>query len=121
MELKPEGRNFLVSGPNGSGKSAIVDSIDFLLTGDISRMKSKGTKGITLKKHGPHIDAKSSDSHVKAVVKLTNIEELVEIKRSFKKPKKLIIHDKYRDMISPILELASRGQHVLTRREIQIT
>lgn len=57
MELKPECRNFLVSGPNGSGKSAIVDSIDFLLTGDISRMKGKGTKGITLKKHGPHIDA----------------------------------------------------------------
>lgn len=55
---------------------------------------------------------------MKAVVKLPNIEELVEIKRSFKQPKKLIINDKYRDIINPILELASRGQHVLTRREI---
>ena len=38
LQIKPQGKNFLIWGPNGSGKSAVVDSIDFLLTGDISRM-----------------------------------------------------------------------------------
>lgn len=35
--LKPNGENFVIWGPNGSGKSAVVDAIDFLLTGKISR------------------------------------------------------------------------------------
>ena len=34
--LKPSGKNFLIWGPNGSGKSAVVDAIDFLLTGQVT-------------------------------------------------------------------------------------
>ncbi len=118
LELRPDGRNYLISGPNGSGKSAIVDSIDFLLTGDISRFKGKGTKGITLKKHGPHIDAKTKNSYVKALVKLHGVKEPVQIKRTFDKNNILLIDESYNEVIKPILELANRGQHVLTRREI---
>ena len=118
LELRPDGRNYLISGPNGFGKSAIVDSIDFLLTGDISRFKGKGTKGITLKKHGPHIDAKTKNSYVKALVKLHGVKEPVQIKRTFDKNNILLIDESYNEVIKPILELANRGQHVLTRREI---
>lgn len=118
LELKPEGKNFLISGPNGSGKSAVVDSIDFLLTGEISRMKGKGTKGITLNKHGKHIDAQPKEAQVRALVKLPGVEEPVEVMRSFSSPKNLVVDESCRAAINPILELASRGQHVLTRREI---
>ena len=53
LSIKPQGENFLIYGPNGSGKSAVVDALDFLLTGQISRMKGKGTKDITFKKTRP--------------------------------------------------------------------
>ncbi len=118
LTIEPMGENFLIYGPNGSGKSAVVDALDFLLTGQISRMKGTGTKDITLKKHGPHVDYSAKDAWIKANVKIHGLEEPVEIKRSLDHPKKLICEDSVRDLIDPVIELASRGQHVLTRREI---
>jgi recombinational DNA repair ATPase RecF len=116
--IKPEGENFLIYGPNGSGKSAVVDAIDFLLTGQISRMKGRGTKDINLKKHGPHVDYSAKEALIKATIKIHGLEESVEIERSLDNPTKLICNESVRDKIQPVLELASRGQHVLTRREI---
>ncbi len=63
LSLKPSGKNFVVWGPNGSGKSAVVDALDFLLTGEISRLTGKGTGGITLRRHGPHIDHKPEEAN----------------------------------------------------------
>ncbi len=118
LSIKPQGGNFLIYGPNGSGKSAVVDAIDFLLTGQISRMKGKGTKDINLKKHGPHVDYSAKDALIKATIKIHGLEESVEIRRSLDNPTKLICKESIKDKIQPVLELASRGQHVLTRREI---
>ena len=118
LSIKPQGENFLIYGPNGSGKSAVVDAIDFLLTGQISRMKGKGTKDINLKKHGPHVDYSAKDALIKATIKIHGLEESVEIRRSLDNPTKLICKESIKDKIQPVLELASRGQHVLTRREI---
>lgn len=56
LKIQPNGNNFVVWGANGSGKSAVIDSLDFLLTGKVSRLIGAGTKGIMLTKHGPHID-----------------------------------------------------------------
>ncbi len=118
LKLEPLGNNFLISGPNGSGKSAIVDAVDFLLTGDVSRMRGPGTKDIKLKEHAPHIKADAKDCWVKATIEIPDVSEPVEIKRVMDKPKKLVCNDEYVDVLKPIQELASRGQHVLTRREI---
>lgn len=118
LKIEPRGNNFLIWGPNGSGKSAIVDSLDFLLTGNVSRMTGKGTKDIKINKHAPHIDFKPADVEVRAIVKLQNLDRPVEIKRSLKDPKKLIYDTSVSPYLEPVLELASRGQHVLTRREI---
>jgi DNA repair exonuclease SbcCD ATPase subunit len=118
LKLQPKGRNFLISGPNGSGKSAIVDAVDFLLTGQISRMTGPGTKDIKLKEHAPHVTSDVKDCWVKAVVNLSGIDEPVKIKREMSKPRDLICDDEYVDFLKPVQELASRGQHVLTRREI---
>lgn len=116
--LKPNGNNFLVFGPNGSGKSAIVDATDFLLTGKISRMTGKGTKDIKLKEHGPHINSKPEDVSVRGVFEIEGFGGQVEIKRSMGKPNTLICEPEVESQIIPILEMADRGQHVLTRREI---
>jgi recombinational DNA repair ATPase RecF len=116
--LKPDGKNLVVWGPNGSGKSAVVDAIDFLLTGRISRLMGKGTGGITLSKHGPHIDHKPEEAIVRAVIQLPKSGKQVELKRCMAHAEKLDKGGLQDPILSQVLTLARRGQHVLTRREI---
>jgi DNA repair exonuclease SbcCD ATPase subunit len=56
LKLALHGDNFAVCGPNGTGKSGVVDAIEFGLTGSVSRLSGKGTAGISVKDHGPHVD-----------------------------------------------------------------
>ncbi len=117
--LKPNNNNFVIWGPNGAGKSAVVDAIDFLLTGQILRLTGEGTKGITLKRHGPHIDKSPSEATVRALVSLHNGKHTIEISRNMETPGDLFLSDEsLRPKLNTLLNLASRGQHVLTRREI---
>ena len=99
-------------------KSAIVDSIDLLLTGKISRLVGKGTRGISLKSHGTHIDHKPKEAVVTAKIKVDGCKDIFVISRKMNKPNDLICEEKYHEFIAPIIEIAQRGQHVLTRREI---
>ena len=70
LNLKPECKNFVISGPNGSGKSGVVDAIQFGLTGEVSRLTGKGTSGLTVQKHGPHVDRRDDPSAAKVSLKL---------------------------------------------------
>lgn len=38
LDLDMDGSSFVVVGPNGSGKSGVVDAIDFVLTGNVTRL-----------------------------------------------------------------------------------
>lgn len=38
ITLEPNGENMVISGINGTGKSSVVDAIEFLFTGGISRL-----------------------------------------------------------------------------------
>jgi DNA repair exonuclease SbcCD ATPase subunit len=122
LTLKPEGNNIVIWGPNGSGKSAVVDAIDFLLTGQISRLTGKGMGGINRDKYGPHIRHKPEDARVRAVVQLHGMENLVEIERCMKNhntckyDKKSLATNL--ENLEIVMAIAQRGQHVLTRREI---
>jgi len=49
-------------------KSGIVDALEFALTGNISRLSGKGTGGLSVKEHGPHVDSRNRPD--KAKVKL---------------------------------------------------
>jgi len=118
LKLKPDGENLLVWGPNGSGKSAVVDAVDFLLTGRISRLMGEGTGGVTLKAHGPHIDRKPKDASVKALIAVEGVKEAIPLERNMSAPTKLICRPEHESRIAPVLELALKGQHVLSRREI---
>ena len=116
--LKPDGKNLIVWGPNGSGKSAIVDALDFLLTGTITRLTGKGTGNISLRRHGPHIDFQPEQAWVKAKIQLDGIDAPIEIIRHFDRPTEYECEAAYRSRLDPVFKLAKRGQHVLTRREI---
>ncbi|MBN2076989.1 MAG: AAA family ATPase [Dehalococcoidales bacterium] len=119
VTLNPEGNNFVVWGQNGSGKSAVVDALDFLLTGRISRLTGEGTGDIKLDKHGTHIDHEPKDAIVRAVVSIPNYPKPIEIKRCIEHPGVIEYADEEaKQYLGPILSIAYRGQHVLTRREI---
>ena len=81
IKLKQQEKNFVIYGPNGSGKSAVVDAIDFLLTGQISRLTGEGTGNITLKEHGPHIEHQADEAIVRGKIRLHGLEEPIEIMR----------------------------------------
>lgn len=117
LALKPEGHNLVIWGPNGSGKSAVIDAVDFLFTGRMRRLIGEGTAGITLKKHGPHIDADSQESFVRGVVRFSDDGPTVELTRRLPK-NTLDISPNPSDDAAVALEIASRGQNILTRREI---
>lgn len=68
LTINMNGDNFAVCGPNGTGKSGIVDSIEFALTGNVSRLAGQGTGNLSVKEHGPHVDCKD---HENARVTLT--------------------------------------------------
>jgi DNA repair exonuclease SbcCD ATPase subunit len=117
--LKPEQENIVIYGPNGAGKSAVVDAIDCLLTGKISRLIGQGTKGVSLKNHGSHIDIHDPEKVViSAKIKIPEVQEEIIITRSLKKPDNLKYNKKYEGYIEPFLTVAERGQYVLTRKEI---
>jgi len=118
LVLQPNGRNILIYGPNGSGKSAVVDSIDFLLTGRITRLTGEGTGEISLTKHGPHINHQPNEAIVRAKIKIPGLEDPVELERCMGQPSKLEYEDSIKSHIDSIIEVAQRGQYVLTRRDI---
>lgn len=118
LPLTPSGDNLVIIGPNGSGKSGVVDAIDFLLTGDIRRLKGTGTGGLRFKDHGHHVDSDPKDAVVSAVVLLDNPTVEVEVTRRADDPNTLHVEESYRSRLEPILQVASRQQHMLSRREI---
>ena len=90
ISITPNGENMVVYGPNGTGKSAIVDAIDFLLTGKITRLTGEGAGVLSLKEHGCHIDSREhlENTVVKAKVRIGTDE--ITLERSINKPSTLI-------------------------------
>jgi energy-coupling factor transporter ATP-binding protein EcfA2/uncharacterized Zn finger protein (UPF0148 family) len=116
--LSPQGKNVVIWGPNGSGKSGVVDAIDFLLSGRISRLTGPGTGGIRLSKHGPHVDWQPEDARVRATVELRSGGDAIEIGRCIADPQSLECPDDCRGELQEIEVIAQQGQHLLTRRDI---
>jgi predicted ATP-binding protein involved in virulence len=119
INLEPKGKNIVVFGPNGTGKSAIVDAIDFLLTGKISRLTGEGAKHLALTAHGCHIDCRENLENTIVIAKIEVDGEEVILERSIKKPSSLKVKPKkYETLIKSYLKIATLGQHVLSRKEL---
>ena len=120
LTLKFENKSFVVSGPNGSGKSGVVDAIEFCLTGEISRLSGKGTAGITLQRHGPHVERRDDPSAAEVTIHLTlpKLGKSAKITRNMKKPKDLRIEPNDPDIRAALEEVATHPEVVLSRREI---
>lgn len=119
LSLKPKGKNLVIWGPNGSGKSAVVDALDFLLTGKIARLHGKGTSTLKLNEHGPHVDCQPEEAKVRAIFQFPGTTSQIELKRCVARPSKLEYDSQaVKPQLEKIIDLAQRGLHILTRREL---
>jgi recombinational DNA repair ATPase RecF len=117
LELHPEGKSFVVLGPNGTGKSAIVDAIDFLLTGEMGRFV--GRSGFNIREHGRHLKADPQHCLVEARVRLPDFDHDVMLCRTFSNTTKLKVDpESARAALRPFLEVAQQRHYLLTRSNI---
>ena len=118
LDIQPDGENLVICGPNGSGKSAVVDAIDFLLSGSMARLTGEGTGDIRLNTYGKHIKSSTKDVWVRAEIELPGIGP-VTIERHINNPSNLLCVPKTaKEQMTAIEDYAKLGQHIVTRREI---
>ncbi len=120
LDIDFQKSTFAISGPNGSGKSGVIDAIEFALTGSISRLMGRGTKGLSVAEHGPHVDkAKFPDAaFVRVKVFLTDLGKSATVTRKLKTPTKVTIEPPDPDIMAALTEVAAHPEIALSRREI---
>jgi recombinational DNA repair ATPase RecF len=120
LDLDFGSQTFAISGPNGSGKSGVIDAIEFGLTGQIGRLTGRGTKGLSVSEHGPHVDkTKFPDAaFVQLRVFLTGMGKSVTITRKLRSPTKPKIEPADEDVMAALAEIADHPEIALSRREL---
>ena len=118
LPLSLGGKNFAVCGPNGTGKSGVVDAIEFVLTGTISRLTGKGRGDLSIKDHGPHVDSSPDKAYVECVVWAPSINKRITIKRTVKKPRAPDIRPDLPIVRDLIARIEQHPEIALSRREI---
>ena len=120
LMLTPARRNFVISGPNGSGKSGVVDAIQFGLTGDISRLAGKGTGGLTVQKHGPHVDRRNDPAVAEVSLKLyfPDLNKTATLTRNVKSANTFALTPDDVAARAVLDEVARHPELTLSRREI---
>jgi DNA repair exonuclease SbcCD ATPase subunit len=120
LDIDFQKETFAISGPNGSGKSGVIDAIEFGLTGQIGRLTGRGTKGLSVSEHGPHVDkTKFPDAaFVELKVFLPGVGKSATITRKVSLPKKPKIVPADGDVKAALAEIADHPEIALSRREI---
>ena len=120
LEVQPGRENFVVSGPNGSGKSGVVDAIEFALTGEMSRLSGKGTGGLSVTRHGPHIDRQDDPAAAEVSLRfyVPELDRSAVLTRNVKNAKKFSLEPDESDIRAIVEELTGHPELTLTRREL---
>src|SRR5262249_12795621 len=120
LDLNFNKGTFAISGPNGSGKSGVIDAIEFGLTGEIGRLTGRGTKGLSVSEHGPHVDKTKFPDAAFVVLKvfIPALGNSANITRKVSSPHKPKIAPNDDDVRVTLAELADHPEITLSRREI---
>jgi hypothetical protein len=120
LKLELGQKTFAISGPNGSGKSGVIDAIEFGLTGQIGRLSGRGTKGLSVTEHGPHVDKSKfpEAAFVELKVYLPTLRKSATIMRTISEPKKPKITPFDPDIKAVLAKVAEHPELTLSRREI---
>ena len=120
LTLDLNGTNFAICGPNGTGKSGVVDALEFVLTGNISRLSGEGRGDISLKLHGPHVDKRNDPNKARVTVRVTipSLKKTVTIERNLKTPKTALIMPSDPAVLEILEHVKAHPEIVLSRREL---
>jgi recombinational DNA repair ATPase RecF len=120
LTLHFEGKNFAICGPNGTGKSGVVDALEFVLTGNISRLSGAGTGGLSVRDHGPHVDSRNKPDHavVTLTVEIPSLNKTVTISRAVKDAKRLKVDPDSPTVRAVLDRVALHPEFTLSRREL---
>ena len=120
LSLDLRGVPFAICGPNGTGKSGVVDALEFGLTGQISRLVGEGKAELSVKEHGPHVDARDDPGRavVTLVVRIPELQKTATIERAVKTPTKPVITPNEPDVLSALQAVERHPEVVLSRREL---
>lgn len=120
LTLEFKENNFAICGPNGTGKSGVVDAVEFVLTGNISRLSGEGRGDISVKEHGPHVDKRNdpSKAEVTAKISLPALKKTATLTRNLKDPKVAKITPADADIVAAIQHVELHPEIVLSRREL---
>lgn len=119
IDLSFDRKNFAVCGPNGSGKSGIVDALEFVLTGTVSRLSGPGRGELSVKEHGPHVDCQLPEqAYAEATVWVPELRKSLTIRRTVKAPKSPTLKPDTPEMRGVVAFLQEHPEYVLSRREI---
>lgn len=120
LDIDLQRATFAISGPNGSGKSGVIDAIEFGLTGQMGRLAGRGTRGLSVAEHGPHVDKTKfpGAAFVELRVFLPALGKSATIKRTVSAPTKPTIVPPDDDIKAALAEVADHPEITLSRRDI---
>ena len=120
LELNLDRKNFGICGANGTGKSGVVDAIEFVLTGDISRLSGRGTGDLSVKAHGPHVDMRTypASAKVELCAFMPSLGKPAIISRSVDKSRTYSLTPDEPEIRHIFEELQVHPEFALSRREI---
>lgn len=119
LTLQLNSKNFAICGPNGTGKSGVVDALEFVLSGTISRLSGRGRGDLSIKAHGPHIDcAMPEAAWAEAVLRVPSLNKTLTIRRTVKAPSAPKLNPDNADTRRVLAYLEAHPEFALSRREI---
>ena len=120
LDLDLATKNFGICGPNGTGKSAVVDAVEFCITGDVTRLSGQGSADLSVKSHAPHVDQHEHPENAKVTITadIPSLGKSVKIHRSVENPRKAQITPNDTDVKVVIDNLQTHPEFALSRREI---
>jgi energy-coupling factor transporter ATP-binding protein EcfA2 len=120
LTLDFRGKNFAICGPNGTGKSGVVDALEFVLTGNISRLSGEGRGEISLSMHGPHVDKRNDPdkARVTATIAFPTLKKTATIERSLKNPRATKVTPPDPTILQLLETIGEHPEVVLSRREL---
>ncbi|MHB1484266.1 MAG: ATP-binding protein [Saccharofermentanales bacterium] len=117
LKLNLNGENAVIFGPNGVGKSAVVDAVDFLLCGEVSRLTGEGTGDVSTAKHGPHIGSRPEEAKITAIIQSISGKTFT-VERTVDKKDRVTIDPAFTSDFNSMVAYAQSGAHCLARREL---
>lgn len=123
LSLPFRGHNFAICGNNGTGKSGVVDALEFALTGRISRLAGEGSGNVSVREHGPHVDARDAPEKAKVTLELSYSDDgaasrKMLITRHLKTPNRPVISPKDAAGIAALKGIEAHPELVLSRRQL---